>query len=87
VVFLQLAVLVNHMPASDGEPPPSIYVAWPVYSNANFFVSQFARYTAVNFLPLLAPPALWLALNPTARALFLAFGGAPRHPPVRSSKA
>jgi hypothetical protein len=79
VIFLPLVNNVNFFKVH--------FAVSPIYGDATVFLAKFALHAALYFSPLLAPPLLWLALNPTARALFLDLGGAPRNPRFRSGKA
>ena len=46
-------------------------VVWPAYGEVVFFVGKLGLYAFGYFQPFVAPPLVWLALNPRARAIFL----------------
>jgi hypothetical protein len=68
-LFSQVEILVNHATIFDNDTLPNIAVAAPPYSAATFFAGKLALYAALYFQPFVAPPLLWLALNPRARSL------------------
>jgi hypothetical protein len=79
LVFVDVTVLVNHMPSPADRiqfVPPPFYVAAPHYGDAAFFLAALAFYLASYVLPLLAPVLLWITLNPVPRRLVLGFGAA-----------
>jgi hypothetical protein len=85
VAFCQVVALANHtaVPACDIDVPPYV-VAAPAYGPLAFFAARFGYYGALFFVPLAAPAILWLALNPSARNLFLGFGRGPEAEPSRA---
>jgi hypothetical protein len=79
LVAVYVTVLVNHVPSPADRVqfvPPSFYVTAPHYSDAAFFLAALAFYLASYVLPLLAPVALWIGLNPIPRRTVLGGGAA-----------